>query len=135
MNKELLEIRADENNEYVKQLEQARDKLNNKRELSEFDLPTDDRNDFINILNKFIEGKLQIGYSLQQEDEQGLTFYEEELRVYEFKPRIEDFDELPITEQERADLDNLLTDKQEDYLENENSERYYNKKYGEEILR
>jgi len=136
-NKEVMEIEREEIENNIKILEKARNKLNNEQKLSEEDLPIENRNEWINHNNQFIEQKLSVLYFLQEEQEQSLNFYEGRLNIYEFeKPSIseDDFNLLPLTKEEEKDLNDRLrlTAEEENYLENENRERYYTNKYGEE---
>jgi len=75
-NKEVMEIEREEIENNIKILEKARNKLNNEQKLSEEDLSIENRNEWINHNNQFIEQKLSVLYFLQEEQEQSLNFYE-----------------------------------------------------------
>lgn len=110
INIEHLEFEQEENEQYIKKLEQAKTKLLEKGFIVEEDLPLEDREEWIKLNDNFFTEKLAIGNSLKQE-------YEDSISFYEFGKPIgyDDFTALPLTQEEQEKLDNLIEDKVEEW--------------------
>ena len=106
MSQELIELQKEETEQMIKKLEQARIKLNSKQTLCESDFSEEDNRDWINLNNKFIEEKLSIAYSLEEEETDSLRFYEEEgFKVFSYeKPSLTPQEEDYIIESGLEDL-------------------------------
>lgn len=88
---EILEVHKEENDAYVKTLENARAKLEATQTLCEEDFPVEDRTEWLKQEKEFIEQKLEFGYALQEEDEQAESFYDFEGTEHKLTPEQEDY--------------------------------------------
>lgn len=72
---ENLEVRKEDTDRLVNVLEQARAKLNTKRELTEFDLPMEIREEWVKQNSKFLNEQIEIFYTQQEEITSSINFY------------------------------------------------------------
>lgn len=71
-----LEVQKEDTDKFVATLEKAREKLNSRKELSEFDIPTELREEWVKHNSKFLNEQIEIGYSQQEEITSSINFFE-----------------------------------------------------------